>query len=62
MMKELEQRIAALEKQIEELDVSTEVGRLQEGQMRRDLAELREAYVPRSAADRVYLARHPMGV
>ena len=59
MMKELEQRIAALEKQIEELDVSTEVGRLQESQMRRDLAELREAYVPRSAADRVYLARHP---
>ena len=59
MMKELEQRIAALEKQIEELDVATEGGRRQESQMRRYLAELREAYVPRSAADRVYLARHP---
>ena len=60
MLKELEQRIDQLQSQLEQIQPKTEVEKLEYKQLYRDLQELKKAYHPRTAADKVYLARHPM--
>ncbi len=59
MLKELDDRMEALRGKLEQLHPETEAQQLEYDQLRRSLAELQEAYRPRTAADEVYLARHP---
>ena len=59
MLKELDDRMEALRDKLEQLHPETEAQQLEYDQLRRSLAELQDAYRPRTAADEVYLARHP---
>ena len=59
MLKELDDRMEALRGKLEQLHPETEAQQLEYDQLRRSLAELQDAYRPRTAADEVYLARHP---
>lgn len=59
MLKELDDRMEALRSKLEQLHPETEAQQLEYDQLRRSLAELQDAYRPRTAADEVYLARHP---
>ncbi len=60
MLKELEQRMAQLQLRLEEIHPQNEVETLEYQQLYRDLQELKTAYHPRTPADKVYLARHPL--
>ncbi len=59
MLKELDEQMDALQQKLEGMHPETEAQKLEYNQLCRDLAELKDAYRPRTAADEVYLARHP---
>ena len=60
MLKELDTRIEELESKLEEMHPETEAQRLEYRQTMQNLQELKQEYRPRTAADKVYLARHSM--
>lgn len=60
MLKELDSRIEELQTQLQQLTPQTDAQQLEYRQLQANLQELKKEYRPRSAADKVYLARHTM--
>ena len=60
MLKELDSRIEELKAQLQQFTPKTDAQQLEYRQLESNLRELKKEYRPRSAADKVYLARHPM--
>lgn len=60
MLKELDLRMDEMKNRLSEFHPETEAQQLEYDQLQRDLREMQMAYRPKTAADKVYLARHPM--